>query len=207
MKTNFQIALGIVGMLGFMTLSYLVLRMDSSLGVIYLMTSTSYFYVYIGLTLITAFIFGVQLSILGTQWYTYGIKNSVLHTGSGVGALLGIIGSSCPVCGSTLLSLFATLTGISSLATVGIELKIASLLIMLGATFYTYKKFSTAACDESACPVPVRAVVRTHSYISMIALLGLFTVVNFKLYTSDPIRIVGSENPDYSAYSCSNDHK
>ncbi len=206
-KLKFKLLVGVAAGLGFITLSYAVLRLDSNLGTLYVMTSAKYFYSYISLTIATAILFGIQMSFLVSQWYTYGIKNIFAQSGSGLGAIVSVIASSCPVCGGTVLSLLATVSGLTFLSSSGLELKIISFVLILIATLYTYRKSLQATCDTSGCPVPIRSAFTKLSYVPVIGMLLLFTVIDLHLFASDTITAINPDIQDYSVYSCTTDHE
>ncbi len=206
-KNSFYILLSAVFALGFITLSYIVLRMDSSLGTVYMMTSRLYFYAYVFITIVSGIFFGINASFFMYQWQKFGIKNLFKQSGTGLSAVLGIVASSCPVCGGTVLSLLAALSGLPFLTTAGLELKIISFIFILIATFFAYRETFKKSSGSDLCPVPLRSSYQNTPklFIPAVLFLVVFVAIDVQLWSSDSLRDIASGHLDYSEYACFKD--
>ncbi|MBP7774156.1 hypothetical protein KA078_00015 [Candidatus Woesebacteria bacterium] len=206
-KNSLYILLCAVFALGFITLSYIVLRMDSSLGTVYMMTSRLYFYAYVFITIVSGIFFGINASFFTYQWQKFGIKNIFKQSGTGLSALLGIVASSCPVCGGTVLSLLAALSGLPFLTTAGLELKVLSFFLIVIATFFAYKETSKKSSGSDICPVPLwNSYLNTPKlFIPVVLFLVVFVAIDVQLWSSDSLLDIASGQLDYSEYACFKD--
>lgn len=75
---------------------------------------------------------------------------SKLHSSSNLaGGFIGALGTACPMCGAFLLSSLGVASGVSLFPFQGLELKVASLGLMVGSTIFATKKVAESAdCEE-----------------------------------------------------------
>lgn len=99
-------------------------------------------------TILTIPLLGISAASLVWLWQRSTL--SKFASGSGAfGVISGAFGSSCPVCGSFLLSLLGVSSGVATLPFQGLELKFASLGLMVGSTAFAARKVhETETCEE-----------------------------------------------------------
>jgi hypothetical protein len=111
-----------------------------------------YFVTYIFLNLLISVLFGINISFLIYRWRKFGSPFTLKASGSGIGAILGIIASSCPVCGTTILSTIGVMSGLSVMPFDGLEIKFISILFLLIPLFLMWKDTKkTTECNSSIC--------------------------------------------------------
>jgi hypothetical protein len=118
----------------------------------------------------------------------YGSPLRTADSGSSIGAVIGIFASACPICGSTILSLIGIAGGLSSFPFQGLELKTASLAIMLVSLWLLLKDMNNA-CNDKNCPLPRDQKMSPQSHpilfgtmMSFVALL----LIAWKMMQTDP---------------------
>ncbi len=183
----FYVLVGGLAALGLWTVSYFILRWNSSLGLLLLHNSPSYFAWYLLLTVLTSILFGVNVAFLAYQWRKWGIPNIFQQGSSGVGAMLGLVASSCPVCGATFLSMIGVAGGLSSLPFHGLELKTGSLLIIGVSLLYSYIRLRTQKCEDGSCPIEKDDSLKRKRLVFTFlgATFVLFLFVNWRLAKND----------------------
>jgi hypothetical protein len=188
----FYILVGVTASLGLFLLYYLNLRMGSNLDMFiqHIGYSTTYLAVYVFLTLGSIIIFGINTALLAYRWRRFGSPLVLKYSGSGLGALLGIVASSCPVCGITILSLLGITGGLSAIPFNGLELRFISLILMAVPLLFMVKELQKPNCNPTNCPVP-RDDVLSHRDRPLVwgTILGLIllTIVSWQLLKSDPL--------------------
>ena len=90
-----------------------------------------YFWPYVVFTLAAIVLFGVNVSLLVYRWRRYGRPRLRGQGSTGLGALIGVAASACPVCGSVLLSAIGITGGLAAFPLAGLELKALSVVFLL----------------------------------------------------------------------------
>ncbi len=205
-KTTFYYGvLGLAMALAFLVFSYAVLRVNSSLASLFVMNTRAYFYSYVAVTLATAAVFGVNTAFLVRYYRLYGFSSLLQQSSFGTGAVLSIISSSCSVCGSTVLSLIATLSGITAVSSAGLQIKVLSLLILSASAVYSYRVMKKSAC--TACATDTCSAVRKPIYSKKLLLMPAFIFIaavffGARLFATDGITDVLAGAPSPELYSC-----
>ena len=204
-NNTFYTLLGALSVIGFISLSYIILRNDSSLGILYVVKSPTYLYLYLLITLVSALFFGINAVLFTHQWRKYGLKNLAKHSGSGFSGLLGIIAASCPVCGSAFLSFLTAFTGLTLLSTMGLEIRIFALILIIISTFFAYKALNKADCTNESCPMPLKTT-KIKNFTTVITLMVIiclaFVFTDLKLWSTDPLMNIYNGETDYTLNSC-----
>lgn len=117
--------------------------------------SISYALVYWLLTILTVIAFGFSTALLVWQYKhsRFGRKGGVAT--NGLGAAVSAAAAACPVCGAFLLNALGIASGVSLLPFKGLELKLASLGLLVAAIIITAKRVGPAIdkqCLECAAP-------------------------------------------------------
>ena len=183
-------------------LDYAALRLNSSLGMLYVHLSSTHFAVYMGLTFATAIAFGINTSIFIYHIKRYGLKNIISQSGGGLGAVIGIFASSCPVCGTTLLSLVGIAGSLSSLPFQGLELKALAFVLILASLLFSIFGFRQKQCTEGVCPVALNVPIKQSEQLSLSLVLLLLVFLGVRLFATD---IIHSPKEMESAYICNED--
>lgn len=161
--------IGIASSLVFFFILYWFLRLDSSISQIIDNTYSTplYFWPYVVLTFGAIILFGVNISLLVYRWRKFGSPKIKKQSGTGLGSLVGIVASACPVCGSTILSLLGVAGGIAVFPFAGLELKALSFAFLALPVFLIkkdLKKLENGEClpaeasaqagEGGVCPIP-----------------------------------------------------
>lgn len=172
---------------------YYSLRINSSITSLVENTAVEPFYLwsYTLLTLGTIVLFGIAVALLVYRWRKYGPPKFKSHSGTGFGALVGVLASACPVCGSTILSLLGIAGGLAVFPLQGLELKAASFLLMGLPVWLTTRELrSLQNCKGESCPVP-----RNTSFLKKdtpwllftLAVFAVFAIVNFDMLQTESL--------------------
>lgn len=144
--------------------------------------STVYALLYWLTTIVTVIFFSVSAATLVWLWKHSQLSKAVSGSNA-LGALVGAFGSSCPVCGSFLFSLLGISSGVATLPYQGLELKFASLGLMIGSTVLAARQVKqTDDCEEckdlSKHPAPAgqKIVLLPLEKVMTTVLVGLFLV-------------------------------
>lgn len=172
----FFILIGATASLALFVLYYWSLSLTSNVGMLHAMTTPVYFWAYVLLTLGTILFFGLDASLLVYRWRKLGPPGARGQTGAGLGALVGLGASACPVCGAVLLSAIGVAGGLTMLPFQGLELKALSLSLMILPVWLIGRDLKNPRCGSSACPE-----LRDPSFSSadrpwLLGLLTAFTV-------------------------------
>ncbi|MGE5042007.1 MAG: hypothetical protein ACM3IJ_03830 [Candidatus Levyibacteriota bacterium] len=197
------VAVGITSSVSLIAVYYGILRINSSLGLLYAHNSFTYFILYVVLTIGTSVLFGVSTAQFVFQWRRYGLRRIFHHGSGGIGALVGLIASSCPVCGSAFLSAAGIAGGLSSLPFQGLEVKTLSFLLVAGSVLYSSWWLRRKGCTDTSCPPELDDSIRKPSYIVFMPFLVIilfFSALGWNLYQTDIIR---SPSALQSSYVCS----
>jgi hypothetical protein len=152
---------------------YFVLRLDSSIAELSSNTSQAYFWSYLGLTIGTVTLFGVNVALFTYRIRRYGFPKINNQLSAGFGSLLGIAASACPVCGSTLLSALGIAGGLGAFPFAGLEIKAASFVLMVVPIWLTAREIKGFECGTKACPQPRDASFNESDWAWLILILGL----------------------------------
>jgi hypothetical protein len=177
----FYSLIGIASSLAFSLMLYWVLRLDSAIT--NLITNTYdtplYFWPYVVLTLGTIVLFGVNISLLVYRWRKFGPPKIKTQSGTGLGSLVGIAASACPVCGSTILSAIGIAGGLAAFPFGGLELKALSFVLMALPLWLMKKDLAKLECGDDTCPIPQDYSFKETDRPWLIALLAAVIVLVF----------------------------
>ncbi|MES2023165.1 MAG: hypothetical protein V4439_00590 [Patescibacteria group bacterium] len=211
---------GLASALALLLVFYLILRIDSNAGFLIDHTgvSATYSFFYIALALGTSILFGINISLLTYRFRKYGL-NFKNQGGAGVGAILGIFASACPVCGSTLFSLIGVTGGLTALPFKGLELKTLAFIFMMVPIFLTLREIRNFDCGKihstssvsAICPKPKNTSYdhgKDAPYMALATLVIFFSIfLGWQKLKSDPL--IAKVAPNYyngtgtaEAYSC-----
>ena len=191
---------GFIGLVSSLTLFlafYRILRIDSSITSVFENTygTPFYFWPYVLLTVGTIILFGVGIALLVYRVRKFGFNLRSFSKGGsfgGLGSIVGIAGSACPVCGSTLLSAVGLVGGVAVLPLAGLELKALSFGLMALPVWLVTKdiKKLEADCGSGVCPAP-----KDHSFkkadwpwlagLTMVALI--LTAFSLDMLQAEPV--------------------
>lgn len=187
----FYVLIGITAALILLVIYYAVLRQNSSLGLLYAHNSLTYFIWYISLTVGTSILFGVNAALLTYQWRRYGLRR-LTHFGSGgVGALIGLLASTCPVCGSAFISFIGIVGSLSSLPFQGLEVKALSFLLVGGSAWYSLRLLLRKGCFGNTCPPEMDDSLKKpviYALAPTLTIILLVSLVGWKIFATDTIR-------------------
>ncbi|MBI2009611.1 MAG: hypothetical protein HYS86_00390 [Candidatus Chisholmbacteria bacterium] len=149
-----------------------------------------YFWPYVILTLGTLILFAINVPLFVYRLRKYGFPKFKVRGLTGLGSIVGVFASACPVCGSTLLSAIGITGGLAAFPLGGLELKALSFGLMAVPLIVTTRQLKRFASGAEACPVPKNASFKTKekswfaALVVGIAILGYLAV---KLLATDPI--------------------
>lgn len=198
----FDLFVGITSMVNLLVLYYGALRFNSSLGQLYAHNSFRYFVLYVTFTIGTSVLFGVNMVQFVSQWRRYGLRQPFHTSGGGIGALLGLIASSCPVCGSTALSLLGIVGGLSSLPFQGLEIKALSLGFMVGSVLYSSWRLRNQQCSDDTCPVVLDEAFKKPTFTAFAPLIALTLFVSVTGWTLFKTDSINSPTTLQASYMC-----
>lgn len=195
MKTKlFYGSIGLAASLALFLVFYWSLRLNASIDNLIrnFLGTPLYFWPYVFLTLGTIVLFGVNAVLFTHRWRKYGPPKLKWQGGAGLGSLVGIAASACPICGSTILAAVGIAGGLAAFPFQGLELKALSFGFMALPVWLTRReltKISCGECGEATCPVP-----RDTSYqaddqkwlLMLLALNAVLLVVAWSVLKSDP---------------------
>jgi hypothetical protein len=197
--------IGIASSLAFFLVLYWVLRLDSAITNIITNTygTPLYFWPYVILTLGAIILFGVNISLLVYRWrkFAFALRNfSGGGASGGLGSLVSISASACPVCGSTLLSAIGIAGGLAAFPLPGLELKALSFGLMALPIWLMRRDLSAKGgsasggknleCGDGTCPVPKDHRFKESDRPWLFALLTLVIalfLVSWNMLKTEPI--------------------
>lgn len=192
--------LGIASSLALSVVLYWALLLNSSVTSVINNTKTEpvYLWVYTLLTLGTVILFGINIPLLVHRIRKYGFPQLRSQAGAGAGTLVGIAASSCPICGSLLLSAVGITGGLAAFPLQGLELKGLSFGLMALPVWLTLKEIKNPPCDENGvCPAPKDTSLKPKDYpwlaVSLIVLIFL-GITSWRMLQGDPIVVEASNN-------------
>lgn len=182
-KSKF-LTIGFYGLIGFLAslLLFLVfywnLRLNASIEnlILNFYDAPLYFWPYVLLTVGTLILFGVNVSLLIYRWRKYGLPKLAQSAGGGLGAIVGVLASACPICGSTLLALVGITGGLAVFPLRGLELKGLSFILMVLPIWLTAKELSIFQRGGKGCPVPQDPSFRKSDRLHFVLTIGLIAV-------------------------------
>ncbi|HEX9721803.1 MAG TPA: hypothetical protein VGA53_00920 [Candidatus Paceibacterota bacterium] len=150
--------IGLASSLAFFLVLYRILLLDSAITNVITNTYSTpfYFWPYVILTLGAIALFGINIPLLVYRWRKFGFPKLKIQSGTGLGSLVGIGASACPVCGSTLLSAIGIAGGLAAFPLGGLELKALSFGLLALPIWLTKRdlKKLRADCENGVCPAP-----------------------------------------------------
>lgn len=189
----FYFLIGFAAALALTIAFYWNLRLDASIANLinnYYYDVPLYFWPYVFFTFGTIILFGVNAALFTYRWRKYGPPRFHFQAGGGLGTIIGILASACPVCGSLLLSAIGITAGLAAFPFQGLELKALSFGLMALPIFLTGRELSRFASGAESCPTPKNPSYSKKDKPFLIILLAIsFTliVVFWNMLKSDPI--------------------
>ncbi|MBI3282700.1 hypothetical protein HYZ70_01325, partial [Candidatus Curtissbacteria bacterium] len=155
----FYATVGIAASLALFIAFYWSLRLNASIDNLirnYMNSLPLYFWPYVILTLATIVLFGVSIALLVYRFRKFGMPKLTAQGSTGLGSLIGIAASACPICGSTILSAIGITGGLAAFPLGGLELKTVSLGLMAFPIWLLSRdiKKLEADCTSGVCPAP-----------------------------------------------------
>lgn len=185
--------LGIASSLALFLVFYWSLRLNASiynLVINYYRDLPLYFWPYVILTVGTLVLFGINVPLLVYRWRKYGFPKLGGQAGAGLGSVIGIFASACPVCGSVLLSIIGIAGGLASFPLGGLELKAVSFGLMALPLVLTGRELKGFAKGGESCPVPHDPSLKAKERPLLVLLLVVVTLLGYlaiKMLMGDPI--------------------
>jgi hypothetical protein len=149
-----------------------------------------YLWVYALLTFGTIFLFSVNAVLFVYRWRKFGPPRLKVQGGSGLGALVGVAASACPVCGSVLLSAIGIAGGLAVFPLQGLELKALSFGLMALPVWLTTRELKSLSCGDETCPTPCPTSFRAKDkpyLIASLALVIVLVLIGWNMLKTDPI--------------------
>jgi len=177
----FYVFVGIVASLGLTLFFYWSLSLNSSFYTLINTTKNEpvYLFSYLGLTLGTIILFGINVPLFIHRWRKYGLPKFQTQAGSGLGVLVGLFASACPVCGSLILSAIGLTAGLAAFPFQGLELKALSFLLMALSLFLTGRELRRFSKGVGECPVPKDPSLKAKDIPLVLLFVNLFFVLVF----------------------------
>lgn len=184
--------IGLAASLILFLILYRVLLIDSSITSFVVNTSRVpfYFWPYTILTIGAIILFGINASLFVYRLRKYGPPRLKSQSGTGVGSLVGIAASACPVCGSTILSAIGIAGGLAAFPFQGLELKTLAFGLMAIPVWLTAKDLKKKGCVGDVCPTPRNASFSKKDIIWLaiaILVIILSTTIAWDMLKSEPI--------------------
>lgn len=183
--------LGIFSFLGLFVLFYWSLRLNASIDNLIrnFYGTPLYFWPYVILTVGTLILFGVNVPLLVYRIRKYGLPKLHKHSGTGLGAIIGVFASACPVCGSTLLSLVGVAGGLTAFPLQGLELKALSFGFMILPIWLTTNELRLFSKGGKECPIPKDPSFKSHEWpilLFLIFQIFIFSAISWTMLKTDP---------------------
>lgn len=193
---------GLIGVISSLTLFlafYWSLRLNASISNLIqnFYEVPLYFWPYVFLTIGTLVLFGINIPLLIYRWRRYGFPKLNKQAGGGVGTIIGILASACPVCGSTLLSFIGITGGLAAFPLAGLELKAVSFGLMALPVFLTGRELSRFNAGIESCPTPQDASFKAKDKNLLFLLIGILMLLGYfgwQMLVSDPIFLTFTKN-------------
>jgi hypothetical protein len=183
---------GIASSLAFFLVLYWVLRLDSAITNVITNTYDTplYFWPYVILTFGAIILFGVNISLLVYRWRKFGPPKFKTTSGTGLGSVVGVLASACPVCGSTLLSAIGIAGGLAAFPLQGLELKALSFGFMALPIWLMCKDIKKLECGDGTCPIPKDHRFKESDRSLLLGLLAaviVLALVSWNMLKTEPI--------------------
>ncbi len=183
--------IGIVSFLSLFLLFYWGLRLNASIDNLIrnFYGVPLYFWPYVILTVGTLVLFGINVPLLVYRWRKYGFPKLKGHAGGGLGAIIGVFASACPVCGSTLLSAIGVAGGLTVFPLQGLELKALSFGLMLVPFWLTTNELKIFSKGGKECPIPKDSSFKRTEWPWLFFLLfqtAIFATAAWTMLQTDP---------------------
>lgn len=149
-----------------------------------------YLWSYALLTFGTIILFGVNASLFVYRWRKFGPPKLRVQGNSGLGALVGVAASACPVCGPVLLSAIGIAGGLAVFPLQGLELKALSFGLMVFPVWLTTRELKMLSCGGENCPIPRSTSFRAQDKPPLLVtfiLIAILTVTLWDMFKTDPI--------------------
>lgn len=186
-------SIGFVASIALFLVFYWSLSLNSSIYSLINNTKNEplYLWSYILLTLGIIILFGVNASLFIFRWRKFGLPKIKTQSSSGLGTLIGVVASACPVCGSALLATVGITAGLAAFPLQGLELKALSFGLMVLPVWLTVKEIKNPSCNpDGSCPKARDTSFKENDmpYLFVITLLivGL-TLATWNMLRQDPI--------------------
>ena len=188
----FYSSIGLVASLALFLIFYWSLSLNSSIYSLINNTKSEpvYLWSYAILTFGTIILFGINAALFIYRLRKFGLPKLKVAGGTGLGTLVGIAASACPVCGSVLLSAIGIAGGLAAFPLQGLELKALSFGLMAIPVWLTTRELKTLSCGNESCPTPRPTSFRAKDKPYLIASLALVTVlilIGWNMLKTDPI--------------------
>jgi hypothetical protein len=186
----FYVSTGLVAALGIFVAFYSVLRLDATLTDIVNKSSPRYLWLYMGLTVGSIILFGLNASLFTYRIRKYSFPSLTAPLEAGLGSIVGLLAAACPVCGSTLLSAIGLAGGLSAFPLGGLELKIASFVLMALPVFILVREIRNFDCGKKICPKPRDARFKEDDLPWLIIILAIgfaFAMIAWNMFYTDPV--------------------
>jgi len=202
-------SIGLTASLALFLVFYWSLSLNSSIYSLINNTKSEpvYIWIYALLTIGTVILFGVNATLFIYRWRKFGPPRLKVQGGSGLGALVGVAASACPVCGSVLLSAIGIAGGLAVFPLQGLELKALSFGLMAFPVWLTMRELKMLSCGGENCPIPHPTSFRAKDKPYLLATLSLIAVlaaVGWNMLKSDPIVYGFFNKPEATNVSSTN---
>lgn len=185
-------SIGVAASLGFFLLLYWGLRINSSIASLIGNTYSQplYFWPYVILTFAAIILFGINALLFVYRWRKFGPPQIKKQGASGVGSLVGVAASACPVCGSAILSTIGIAGGLAAFPLGGLELKALSVGLLALPIWLIKREMKKMECDDGTCSAPRDASFKEEKdqnlLLGIYAVIALFVLVGWGMLKSDP---------------------
>jgi hypothetical protein len=145
---------------------------------------------YAVLTFGTIILFGVNASLFVYRWRKFGPPKLKSQGAGGLGTLVGVAASACPVCGSVFLSAIGIAGGLAVFPLQGLELKALSFGFMALPVWLTTKDLRSLSCGDETCPAPRPTSFRVKDkpyLLAALSLIAVLAVLGWNMIKSDSI--------------------
>lgn len=193
LTTLFYGLIGIASFLALFLVFYWSLRLNASiynLVINYYKDLPLYFWPYVILTVGTLVLFGINVPLFVYRWRKYGLPKLGGQAGGGLGGIIGILASACPVCGSALLSIVGITGGLAAFPLGGLELKAVSFGLMGLPLVLTGRELKRFAKGGENCPMPRDSSFKAKDSPWLVMILMAVVVLGYlaiKMLSEDPI--------------------
>jgi len=183
--------IGIITGVGLFLIYYWLLLQTSTMTAFYYNTRIDVLYVwtYVLTTIATVILFGVNVALAVYLFRRTKRLTMKDQSGTVLGGTVGAFAAACPVCGAFLLSLIGVSGGLASLPFNGLELKVASLLLIIISLWLIARRIRNPQCKDGTCPAPEVAYYTTKDwplFISLTFLLVTLVWIGWGMLRAEP---------------------